>query len=260
MTEPEDFKEELRTVVKEEFRADQAHPSAEDLVAFAQRELSEDRTSDLEEHLSLCRDCTVQVLALRKTLEEGEQPEVPGVRNSTEQALAGVKRRAAIPEDSAEQLTGIQTPDRSAGKGFLSLAKVAAVLVTAVGLFWIGADLLQRPDLVVDLEPIASLTTRNGTAGSEETARVPEGRDLGLRIYRRGIHLPEVLEVIFQDSQGREVLRRPVENREPALGLILLEIEAEALPADAWEIFLVPEGKREDQALGSYAMIVESKD
>ena len=240
-----------RQLAREAKDAVSDHPDVEDLIAYQEERLAEDRRERVRQHLVDCPQCAREVLELEDFhLEEAAEPAFEPSAAETTEDWAAFSRRVAEEAPEAE----IASPNSASGPGAIRAPMpppappgpgwwaVAAAMVLAAGLgYWIaglnssgsGAPTAVAGHLFeLDLLPDGEALIRD----SETAMAVPASADiLLLRLYLGDQTPRDAYRAEILNARSALVWRRADVRRQPA-GHFLLMVERRDLPPGPYRL------------------------
>lgn len=244
---------ELRAVAAARSRGLGEHPSPDELVDYHLECLAAEEADRIQDHLTLCRECSQVVLDLaalsHPVPEEGALPAVD--RDREWERL----------EERLAQEAGTES-SRFSRKRRIIWA-LAASLVAALGLF--GWNIALRKELsetrrpradiaLADLSPEAQGVTRSPEAPTQVHLRPEQGKLL-LLLNLGDLREFPIYRMELLDSSERVVWTRSRVPRSED-GIFLLELPSRMLEPKVYRVRLYGEGSGKSVALASYSFEV----
>ena len=261
-----------RELAEEAARAVSEHPSVDDLIAYQESRLSEDRTETVRQHLTACPQCRDEFLQLA-VFDAGDEaadlkptPQETAADYAAFQARLGDglgKTEVPVKPEGGSQPAPVVASNCYAGPGVRGWWTLAASLALALsGLwFWLagfqkvgrnGAGAGETPKLFfADLVPEDEGQVR---AGAGATAiEVPATMDTLVLRLNLGDQTPyENYRAEIPCGRGTAIWQQHELSRQPA-GELVVWIRRADLPADRHCLRLVGETAGEQTSLATYA-------
>jgi hypothetical protein len=235
------------------------HPDTDELVAYHEQRLDEEKTERLRDHLTLCADCAGLLLDLSSFSASAQAPREPSLPpvGQVEEAWREIAPRLGTLVPQAN------LPQRSRSKVALAWVVAATLLLGVVGLTaWVAllrSDLRSfaqpRADVVlVDLEPIGE-GTRGETGLSKERPHANRPATLIFHLSPARTYPAYQLQVV-QDQLARSVIWQGGNLRPRALGTFVLDLPPGALPPGKYWVRLYGVERDRREPLAEYSLTV----
>lgn len=196
--EANDLSSALRDYAAERRAADGGpHPDPDELAAYHDERLGEERSAPIREHLALCPDCTDWLLDYadldRPEPDAARDLSAVAWRRQRDAAWNEIRRRTdAVSGDSAPEpvrrVPAAAAPRRPAARWWAAAVLAAACVILAV-LLWQARSEVQRPrpTTVVSLAPAGSGLLRGGAPPDRLVVRPPPGHRLVVQLAYAGV-------------------------------------------------------------------------
>jgi hypothetical protein len=256
-----DLKSAVRGMAQAMESSLRAHPSEDELHAYASGALDAAEQDRIEDHLALCRECTRTMLDLAALPEGGletvNEERLPGSVMAAEWEHLRRRTLALAPPSRLRRLAATMSP-------VLPYA-LAATLAIALGLGWqavrLGKEIRRlsapRSDVyVTDLAPIGSGSLRE--RGEKDVVRPPAwaSRVVLILAYNGPVSHPEYgIELARVD--GRPIWSQRGLQPGPE-GTFTVEVPRQWLPPGVYRIRLTGMGSAAEHEVARYELRVES--